>query len=1173
METLRAPFRLSGIGNQYEAAKKSGEMPVEITGTDGFARYYVMDCIGADKKKLIVTYNEDRAKEIVDAYSFFDRNVQYYPAKDVLFYSADIHGHTILRQRMEVIKGIIEDTASTIVVSIDALLNKIVPIEEIKKHIVTFAIGDSLDMEMVKKSLVSLGYERNDWVDGVGQFAIRGGILDIFPMSSECPFRVELWGEEIDSIRSFDVESQRSIENVEELSVYPAAEMILDAERIAEGLKKIEKEHKVYAKKLKDEFKTESYARINREVESLKEELEYFHSAMGIDGYIGFFYEQLVSFLSYIPKDTQIFVDEPERVLSRADACQIEFRESMVSRLEGGYMLPSQADILFDYKEIAGRVAGRDTVLLSILSKEMSEFSPKTKLIFDTKMVPNYHHNFEMLLKDIKRWKQEEYRIVLFSPSRTRGERLAKDLQDQDVNCFFTEDKERILAASEMMVTNGRLKAGFSIPEIKLVVLTEGDIFGQRKTKARAKRKPLYSGEKIKSFDDLSVGDYVVHEKHGLGIYQGIEKIEVDKVTKDYIAIEYSGGAKLFILASQLDLIQKYSSKESRRPKLNKLGGTEWEKTKSKVRGRVKEIAKELVELYAVRQSKEGYAYSQDTVWQKEFEEMFPYEETEDQLKAIEETKADMESSRIMDRLVCGDVGYGKTEVAIRAAFKAVQDGKQVAYLVPTTILAQQHYNTFKERMQDFPIQIGMLSRFLSAKEQKKTLEDLKKGQLDIIIGTHRLLSKDMDYSNLGLLIIDEEQRFGVTHKEKIKQMKKDVDVLTLTATPIPRTLHMSLIGIRDMSLLEEPPVDRKAIQTYVLEYNPELVKEAVSRELARGGQVYYVYNRVNTIADMAADLSKLMPDVRISFAHGQMKEKELEDVMYSFINKEVDVLVTTTIIETGLDIGNVNTMIIHDAENFGLSQLYQLRGRVGRSNKTAYAFLMYKRDKMLKETAEKRLKAIREFTDLGSGFKIAMRDLEIRGAGNLLGADQSGHMEAVGYDLYCKMLNDAILRQKGEFVEAEFATSVELPVDAYIPATYVKNEMVKLELYKRISGIWNQEDYEDMLDELTDRFGEPPQAVLNLMNIAKIKAAAHAACITSIAYKRDQVHIEMAQGVKVNVDKLDAFITKYQNNIRVVAGPNSGFVVDLEKKSLKKFIYELEEIVADIHELIEDEK
>ncbi len=1170
MEVLRAPFRLSDLESKYELAKKKKNMPVEITGTDGFARYYVMDCLGTDRIKLIITYSEDRAKEILDSYGFFDRNILYYPSKDILFYSADIHGHTILRQRMEVVKGIIEGTVSTVVVSIDALLNKIVPIDEIKAHIVTFRSGEVLDLEKMKKTLVSLGYERNDWVDGVGQFAVRGGILDIVPMSSECPFRIELWGEEIDSIRSFDVESQRSIENVQTLLVYPAAEMILEEDRIAEGLDRIQKEHKSYAKKLKEDFKTEAYARINKEIEALKEELAYFHSAMGIDSYIGAFYEELVSFLSYMPKDTMVFVDDPVHVLTRAEACQIEFRESMISRIEGGYMLPSQADILFDYKAVAGRIAGMDTLMFSILGKEDSLFEPKTRISFDTKMVPTYRHNFEMLLKDIKRWKKEEYRILLFCPSSMRGERLAKDLQEQDINCFFSADKDRILAASEMMITNGRLQAGFSVPEIKLVVLTEGDIFGQKKTKSRPKRKPLYAGEKIKSFDDLSIGDYVVHEKHGLGIYLGIEKIEVDQVAKDYIAIEYSGGAKLFILASQLDLIQKYSSKESRRPKLNKLGGTEWEKTKSRVRGRVKEIAKELVDLYAVRQAKEGFAFSPDTVWQKEFEEMFPYEETEDQLKAIEETKSDMQSTKIMDRLICGDVGYGKTEIAIRAAFKAIQDGRQVAYLVPTTILAQQHYNTFKERMQDFPVRVGMLSRFLSAKEQKKTLEDLKKGQIDIIIGTHRLLSKDLDYSKLGLLIIDEEQRFGVTHKEKIKQIKKDVDVLTLTATPIPRTLHMSLIGIRDMSLLEEPPVDRKAIQTYVLEYNPELVKEAISRELSRGGQVYYVYNRVNTIADVAADLAKLMPDVRIAFAHGQMKEKELEDVMFAFINKEIDVLVTTTIIETGLDIANVNTMIIHDAEIFGLSQLYQLRGRVGRSDKTAYAFLMYKRDKMLKETAEKRLKAIREFTDLGSGFKIAMRDLEIRGAGNLLGADQSGHMEAVGYDLYCKMLNDAILRQKGEMTKEEFSTSIEIPIDAFIPSTYVKNEMTKLELYKRISGVWSREDYEDMLDELTDRFGEPPYEVLNLLTVARIKAAAHEAFITSISYKNKQVHIEMAPEVKIKVELLDDFLAKYLNNIRIVAGSNPGFVVDMEKKSIKSFIGELEGIIQEINELIE---
>jgi len=1170
METLLAPFRLSELGTKCEAAKKKKKMPVEISGTDGYARYYTMDCLGKNRVKLIVTYSEDRAKEILDAYSFFDRNVLYYPAKDVLFYSADIHGHTILRQRMEVVKGLVEGSITTVVLSIDALLNKVVPLREIKQNIVTFTVGDTLNLEEVKATLVSLGYERNDWVDGVGQFAIRGGILDIFPMSSECPFRVELWGEDVDSIRSFDVESQRSIENMDKLLVYPAAEMILNADRIHAGLNRIDEEHTTYAKELKEKFKTEEYARINREIASLKEELEYFHSAMGIDGYIGFFYEELCSVLSYMPKDTVIFVDEPEKVLARGQECQTEFRESMFSRLEGGYMLPSQMDILFDYNEIVAEITNKDTILFSILSKQASLFNAKTRIVFDTKMVPTYHHNFEMLLKDIRNWKKDGYRILLFSPSATRGERLAKDLQDQEVNCFFSADRNRVLEESEMMITNGRLKAGFSIPEIKLVVLTEGDLFGQKKTRKRLKRKPLYAGEKIKSFDDLNVGDYVVHEKHGLGIYLGIEKIEVDQVAKDYISIEYSGGSKLFILASQLDLIQKYSSKDGKRPKLNKLGGSEWEKTKSKVRGKVKEIAKELVELYAIRQAKEGHAFSADTVWQKEFEEMFPYEETEDQLKAIEDTKADMESRKIMDRLVCGDVGYGKTEIAIRAAFKAVQDGKQVAYLVPTTILAQQHYNTFKERMQDFPVNVGMLSRFLSAKEQKKTLDNLKKGQVDIIIGTHRLLSKDLDYSNLGLLIIDEEQRFGVTHKEKIKQMKKDVDVLTLTATPIPRTLHMSLVGIRDMSLLEEPPVDRKAIQTYVLEYNPELVKEAISRELSRGGQVFYVYNRVNTIADVATDLAKLMPDVRIAFAHGQMKEKELEDVMFAFINKEIDVLVTTTIIETGLDIANANTMIIHDAENFGLSQLYQLRGRVGRSDKTAYAFLMYKKDRLLKETAEKRLKAIREFTDLGSGFKIAMRDLEIRGAGNLLGADQSGHMEAVGYDLYCKMLNEAVLQQKGEQTEESFSTTIELPIDAYIPSTYVKNEMVKLELYKRISGVWTDEDYEDMLDELTDRFGEPTYEVMNLLLIAKIRAKAHDAFIAGISYKNRQVHVEMASGVRIRVELLDDFLAKYLNNIRVVTAANPGFVIDLEKKNLKSFIADLEGIIQDINELIE---
>ena len=598
------------------------------------------------------------------------------------------------------------------------------------------------------------------------------------------------------------------------------------------------------------------------------------------------------------------------------------------------------------------------------------------------------------------------------------------------------------------MVASGRLGNGFEYPTLKFVVLSEKDIFKERKAK-KPKKKSQYSGQKINSLSEISVGDYVVHEKYGLGIYRGMEKIESDGITKDYINIEYKDASNLFVPASQLELIQKYSNLSARKPKLNKLGGTEWEKTKSRVRSQVQIAAQDLVKLYAERQAKEGYAYGKDTVWQKEFEELFTYQDKVDHISAIEETKRVMVSHRFMDRLICGDVGYGKTEVAIRAAFKAVMDSKQVVYLVPTTILAQQHYNSFKERMEHYPVEIAMLSRFCTPKEQKRIFDGLKNGTIDIVIGTHKVLSKNIKYKNLGLLIIDEEQRFGVKQKEKIKQLKKDVDVLALSATPIPRTLHMSLAGIRDMSVLEVPPVDRRAIQTYVMEYNEELVREAIERELGRGGQVYYVYNRVNNIDEVAAGLQRLLPNATVEYAHGQMGERQLETIMSGFINKEIDVLVSTPIIETGLDIPNVNTMIIQDAQLFGLSQLYQLRGRVGRSNRTAYAFLMYRRNSILKEEAEKRLKAIREFTDLGSGFKIAMRDLEIRGAGNLLGAEQSGHMESVGYDLYCKMLNEAVLTMKGEQQEVDtFTTSIDLSIDAYIPETYIKSESEKLSWY-----------------------------------------------------------------------------------------------------------------------------
>ena len=718
------------------------------------------------------------------------------------------------------------------------------------------------------------------------------------------------------------------------------------------------------------------------------------------------------------------------------------------------------------------------------------------------------------------------------------------------------------------MVASGRLGNGFEYPTLKFVVLSEKDIFKERKAK-KLKKKSQYSGQKINSLSEISVGDYVVHEKYGLGIYRGMEKIESDGITKDYINIEYKDASNLFVPASQLELIQKYSNLSARKPKLNKLGGTEWEKTKSRVRSQVQIAAQDLVKLYAERQAKEGYAYGKDTVWQKEFEELFPYEETEDQLSAIEDTKRDMESHRIMDRLICGDVGYGKTEVAIRAAFKAVMDSKQVVYLVPTTILAQQHYNSFKERMEHYPVEIAMLSRFCTPKEQKRIFDGLKNGTIDIVIGTHKVLSKNIKYKNLGLLIIDEEQRFGVKQKEKIKQLKKDVDVLALSATPIPRTLHMSLAGIRDMSVLEVPPVDRRAIQTYVMEYNEELVREAIERELGRGGQVYYVYNRVNNIDEVAAGLQRLLPNATVEYAHGQMGERQLETIMSGFINKEIDVLVSTTIIETGLDIPNVNTMIIQDAQLFGLSQLYQLRGRVGRSNRTAYAFLMYRRNSILKEEAEKRLKAIREFTDLGSGFKIAMRDLEIRGAGNLLGAEQSGHMESVGYDLYCKMLNEAVLTMKGEQQEVDtFTTSIDLSIDAYIPETYIKSESEKLSWYKRIATIETQEEFEDMIEEMTDRYGDTPAPLIRLMDVALLREEAHQAWLLSIEQKGSKILFTMNPRAKVRVEEIDGFLKQYRNKMKIKPEANPVFVFESTGIPKKDLLAKVREIIGGIQKL-----
>ena len=1124
--------------------------------------------------RIIVTFNEQKARELLESYRYFDGRALYFPAKDILFYQSDIRGNALTRERMLVYRALFEQEQPVIVTTFDALMDKLVRPEVMRSFVLKLQTGDELNMDEIRERLVCMGYECNYQAEEPGQFSVRGGILDIFPLTEEVPYRIELWGDEIDSMRSFSPESQRSLEVLEALEIYPASELVLSRAVLKQGLSALEEDGKKIYEQYRSVRKTEEAHRVKDTVEFVREQIEESGSIRAAESYLSYFYSDAVGILDFFSyraekkgENFYVFLDEPARCMEKAAAVEREFTDSMQQRLEKGYVLPGQADALFLAGEIAGKIRRMRCVLLSALEMRTGGLETKETFHFQVKSVNAYNSSFELLIKDLKQYKKEKYRVILLCSSRTRAERMAADIMAEGLNAFYSENVDRTVSSGEVMVLYGKLKRGFEYPDVKFVVLTETDIFGAEKKKR--KKKKVYEGEQIQSFSELNVGDYVVHENHGLGIYRGIEKIEVDKTMKDYMKIEYDRGGNLYVLATQLDLIQKYAGSDAKKPKLNRLGGQEWTKTRNRVRKAVRQIAQELVDLYAVRQNKEGFQFGADTIWQREFEEMFPYEETEDQMLAIQATKADMQSRKIMDRLICGDVGFGKTEVAIRAAFKAVQDGKQVVYLVPTTILAQQHYNTFAQRMKDFPVNVELLCRFRTPKQQKNAIEGLKRGLVDIVIGTHRVLSKDVCFKDLGLLIIDEEQRFGVTHKEKIKQMKKDIDVLTLTATPIPRTLHMSLIGIRDMSVLEEPPHDRMPIQTYVMEYNEEMIREAIERELAREGQVYYVFNRVNQIADMASKIAQLVPDASVAFAHGQMSERELEKVMYRFINGEIDVLVSTTIIETGLDIGNVNTMIIHDADNMGLSQLYQLRGRIGRSNRTAYAFLMYRRNKMLKEIAEKRLSAIREFSELGSGFKIAMKDLEIRGAGNLLGEQQHGHMEAVGYDLYCKMLNEAVKTIKGDVVEESFDTTIDIDLDAYIPDSYISNEYQKLDIYKRIAGIQNEEEKDEMLDELIDRFGEPPKPVQNLLLIAQMKADAHHVYFTEIKEKQNSIVFRLFEHAKINPANIPILIERQKPFLDFFPDKKEPYFVYRRQKNSPQTKRVVGEILSDCRELL----
>ncbi len=1077
-----------------------------------------------NNSSLIICENELKARRFYDDLKlFFKDKVFYYPSKDVVFYSADVKSRDIIKYRFDVIKNILSGDKIVIVLSVEALFDRLVKKDIFKNFILNFKIGDTINLEDLAKKLVFMGYEKHDSVDGIGQFSIRGGIIDIFSPIFENAFRIELWGDEIDSIRLLDSFSGRSIENINNITIYPMRELVYEENDIQTAIKNILKEFEDSKKTFIKNNKTTELDTLTNHIQETIEKLKHSKTFSGIDKFMQFFYEDNITLLDYLDKNTIIYFDEPNRIREKANVVKNEFLESLKGRILKGEILPCQNKMIFEYDEILSFSNDFNKVLLTNLEQTIKDFSPKEYITFNVKSSFLERNNIENLYKELKSYKDLSYKIAFLASGSTRCERLTKEFNDNNINTvFLTEDKLQDstyeLHNGIVYIIRGSLNNGFEYPDEKFIVFTDKEIFGEEKKKKKPTKKK--KGTKIESFTDLKVGDYVVHDNHGVAVFRGIEKMITDGVSKDYLKLGYEDDGVLYVSVNQLDMVQKYIAGGSSAPKINKLGGKQWGIAKAKAKKAIELLAKDLVELYAKRQNAKGFVFSKDNVWQTEFEDSFPYEETDDQINAIEDVKKDMESTKVMDRLICGDVGFGKTEVAIRAAFKAVQDKKQVVFLVPTTILAQQHYQTFSKRMQNYPINVDVLSRFRTQKQQKEALIGLEKGNVDIIIGTHRVLSKDINFKDLGLIIIDEEQRFGVKHKEKLKALKDNVDVLTLSATPIPRTLHMSMTGIRDMSLLEEPPRERMPVQTYVLEYDTESIRNAINRELARGGQVYYLHNRVNNIEEETLKIQNLVPDAVVSFAHGQMSERELEKAMIGFMKNEINVLVCTTIIETGLDISNVNTIIINNADTMGLSQLYQLRGRVGRSNKTSFAYLMYKKDKVLQETSEKRLQTIKEFTEFGSGFKIAMRDLEIRGAGNLLGAQQHGHMDIIGYEMYCKLLDQCVRELKGEEVK-EFETLVDISINAFISPSYIENETQKLEMYKKIANIKTENDFLDVQDELQDRFGNIPKMVQNLLDIALMKSYANNIGVNKISQCGNVVSIRFNEDNKVNIENL----------------------------------------------------
>ncbi len=1122
----------------------------------------------ANDNMMIITYDELSAKMFYEDMQFLvgEEKVMLYPGRDILFYNADVHSMDITSERIKVIQTLNTKKGNVIIASIDALLNPLSPKETWISYSKNISEEDSLSIEKLTKELVQMGYERVNKVEAMGQFAIRGGVIDIYTPINIEPYRIELWDDEIDSIRTFNVYTQRSTARVKELYIPPNQEIIFPIELLKKAVPEIKKDAQQLIEQLKKENKKQSVVNLKQQIEEVIDQIQNNIAPKGLEMYVPYTNMKVVTLFDYLSKDNLIYIDEPQKCKQKCEHILFEYQESMKDRLEYGHILPKQIEFIFDYQQIINEMAGHTLAILMNFDMDLDDFKTGYQLPLNVYENNTFYKNIDLLEKDIRRWQEEGKKVVVLGGTKTKALGLYETLKNRNIIGAYSNTLENNQDFGQLLITKGSLSKGFVYEDIGLSIVSDKDLFGKEKKSNKSYKK--HKGNKISSFLELTQGDYVVHETHGVGVFKGVEQIVIEGISRDNIKLEYANQTMLFVPIDQMDMVQKYIGAEGKEPKLSKIGTSEWKNSKAKAKRAIQNIAKELIELYSKRFYHRGFSYEVDTIWQKEFEEMFPYEETDDQLEAIQDVKTDMESTKIMDRLICGDVGYGKTEVAIRAAFKAVQNSKQVAYLVPTTILAQQHYDRFKERMQNYPVTVELLSRFRTYKETKKVLEGIQSGMVDIVIGTHKLLSKDVHFKDLGLVIIDEEQRFGVTHKEKLKQMRTQVDVMTLTATPIPRTLHMSLIGVRDMSLLEDAPLERKPVQTYVIEYSKDFIKDAVTRELARGGQVYFLYNQVKNIDEKVLELQTILPHAKIAFAHGQMNERELENIMMRFTKGEIQVLVCTTIIETGLDIPNVNTIIINDADKMGLSQLYQLRGRVGRSNQVGYAYLMYQKDKVLKEVAEKRLQAIRQFTQLGAGFKIAMRDLEIRGAGNLLGAQQHGHMESIGYDLYCKMLAEAIEEEKGEKVSQTFDTTIEIKIDAYIPSYYIEDEMQKLDIYKKIALIKNEKDYYSIQEEIEDRYSTIPLVLQNLLDISLIRALAHSLYIESISEDQRMILFKFVPDAPLDITKLPDIMAQYPKILKFTSGKLPTLRADLSSFSRKEVLSNIKNILQSIMKL-----